>query len=124
MAIIAHTVKGKGVTFMEDDNNWHYKIPSKEEVEASLVELGFPRTMRNAFAKAMEEITASQDDVVLLSGDIGNRMFDKLKKDTPAIYKLRAVCRANNDWNSSGLSPEWIKTGGLHHRTLHDLSLL
>ena len=26
-AIIAHTVKGKGVSFMEDDNNWHYRIP-------------------------------------------------------------------------------------------------
>ena len=26
-AIIAHTIKGKGVSFMEDNNNWHYKIP-------------------------------------------------------------------------------------------------
>ena len=25
-AIIAHTVKGKGVSFMEDNNNWHYQI--------------------------------------------------------------------------------------------------
>ncbi len=24
---IAHTVKGKGVSFMEDDNNWHYRDP-------------------------------------------------------------------------------------------------
>jgi len=40
IAIIAHTVKGKGVSFMEDDNNWHYKVPSAEEVEKSRVELG------------------------------------------------------------------------------------
>ena len=39
--IIAHTIKGKGVSFMEDDNNWHYKIPSKEEVKLALEELGF-----------------------------------------------------------------------------------
>ena len=32
-AIIAHTVKGKGVPFMEDDNNWHYRIPKPEEVD-------------------------------------------------------------------------------------------
>jgi len=32
-AIIAHTVKGKGVAFMEDDNNWHYRIPDAAEVE-------------------------------------------------------------------------------------------
>lgn len=39
-AIVAHTVKGKGVSFMEDDNNWHYRIPTSEEVEKAAVELG------------------------------------------------------------------------------------
>lgn len=39
-AIIAHTTKGKGVSFMEDDNNWHYRIPNLEEVNAVKVELG------------------------------------------------------------------------------------
>lgn len=39
LAIIAHTVKGKGVSFMEDDNNWHYRIPGAEELEAALKEL-------------------------------------------------------------------------------------
>ena len=28
LAVVAHTVKGKGVSFMEDDNNWHYRIPN------------------------------------------------------------------------------------------------
>jgi transketolase len=40
MAIIAHTVKGKGVSFMEDDNNWHYRIPTAEEVTKAFAELG------------------------------------------------------------------------------------
>ena len=40
IAVIAHTVKGKGVSFMEDDNNWHYKIPSEEELSSALKELG------------------------------------------------------------------------------------
>lgn len=39
-AIIAHTVKGKGVSFMEDDNNWHYRIPTEEEVAQAKGELG------------------------------------------------------------------------------------
>jgi len=39
-AIIAHTVKGKGISFMEDDNNWHYRIPNDEEVARSKTELG------------------------------------------------------------------------------------
>jgi transketolase len=42
LAIIAHTVKGRGVSFMEDDNNWHYRIPTAEEVEIARNELGLP----------------------------------------------------------------------------------
>ena len=41
-AIVAHTVKGRGVSFMEDDNNWHYRIPSTEEVYAAAAELRIP----------------------------------------------------------------------------------
>ena len=40
LAIIAHTIKGKGVSFMQDDNNWHYRIPKAEEVTAAKKELG------------------------------------------------------------------------------------
>jgi transketolase len=39
-AIIAHTIKGKGVSFMEDDNNWHYRIPTAAEVIEAKRELG------------------------------------------------------------------------------------
>ncbi len=39
VAIVAHTVKGKGVSFMEDDNNWHYRIPTADEVRAAKAEL-------------------------------------------------------------------------------------
>ena len=38
--IVAHTIKGKGVSFMEDDNNWHYRIPTAQEVQAAHQELG------------------------------------------------------------------------------------
>ena len=38
-AIIAHTVKGKGVSFMENDILWHYRTPQGEEYDAALAEL-------------------------------------------------------------------------------------
>ena len=38
-AIIAHTVKGKGVSFMENQVGWHGKAPSHEELEKALEEL-------------------------------------------------------------------------------------
>ena len=40
LAIVAHTIKGRGVSFMEDDNNWHYRIPSAEELVSARKELG------------------------------------------------------------------------------------
>jgi transketolase len=38
-AIVAHTVKGRGVSFMEDDNNWHYRQPDAAELEKAAREL-------------------------------------------------------------------------------------
>ena len=40
--IVAHTIKGKGVSFMEDDNNWHYRIPSAQELAKAFVVLNLP----------------------------------------------------------------------------------
>lgn len=37
--IIAHTVKGKGVSFMESQLAWHYKAPNAELLEKALKEL-------------------------------------------------------------------------------------
>ena len=37
--IIAHTVKGKGVSFMEDQLLWHYRAPNDDECEKAAREL-------------------------------------------------------------------------------------
>lgn len=39
-AIIARTVKGKGVSFMENQDAWHARPPNREEAERALAELG------------------------------------------------------------------------------------
>jgi len=39
VAIVADTIKGKGVSFMEDRVEWHHKVPSDEQVQAALEEL-------------------------------------------------------------------------------------
>ncbi|GAB2456446.1 transketolase [Nocardioides hungaricus] len=38
--VIAHTVKGKGVSFMENNVLWHYRPPSDEELAVALAEVG------------------------------------------------------------------------------------
>lgn len=38
--IIAHTLKGKGVSFMENQLAWHYKSPNDEQLNLALLEVG------------------------------------------------------------------------------------
>lgn len=38
--IIAHTIKGKGVSFMENQVGWHGKAPDAQEVEKALADIG------------------------------------------------------------------------------------
>ena len=37
--ILAHTVKGKGVSIMENNHNWHFKMPNKRELKVFMEEL-------------------------------------------------------------------------------------
>lgn len=39
VVLIAHTIPGRGVSFMENDYTWHGKPPNKEEAEKALKEL-------------------------------------------------------------------------------------
>ena len=47
-AVILSTRKGAGVSFMEDQVLWHYRVPSDEDVEAALAELGEEPMAREA----------------------------------------------------------------------------
>jgi transketolase len=44
--IIAHTVKGKGVSFMENEAGWHGVAPNREQFEKAMVELTTPSLPR------------------------------------------------------------------------------
>lgn len=37
--IIANTIKGKGVSFMENNHHWHFGVANQEQTEAALAEL-------------------------------------------------------------------------------------
>jgi transketolase len=38
-AVVAHTVKGKGVSFMENDLEWHYRHPNDDDLKRALEEV-------------------------------------------------------------------------------------
>ncbi len=41
-AVIAHTVKGRGVSFMEGEYTWHMGVPTAEQLATAMAELGEP----------------------------------------------------------------------------------
>tara|TARA_B100000676_G_C18038219_1_gene823117 strand:+ start:508 stop:1437 length:930 start_codon:yes stop_codon:yes gene_type:complete len=65
--------------------------------------------MRNAFADEITQIAKSDPSVVLLSGDIGNRLFDKYKESNPERFVNCGVAEANMVTMSSGLAMSGMK---------------
>ncbi len=54
VVILADTIKGKGVSFMEEQPAWHGKAPNREELDKALAELGLTQALpvENLLAKA------------------------------------------------------------------------
>lgn len=65
--------------------------------------------MRNAFAKAVTELGDSHPELVMLAGDIGNRLFDQFKEKHPSRFYNCGVAEANMTGVASGLA-----ASGLH----------
>ena len=42
--VIAKTIKGKGVSIMENNPNWHFKLPGRKELNVFKEELGIKDT--------------------------------------------------------------------------------
>ena len=51
--------------------------------------------MRNEFAKEITKLALSNSDLILLSGDIGNRLFDTLKQERAEQFVNCGVAEAN-----------------------------
>jgi transketolase len=60
--------------------------------------------VRNAFATAISALAQDDDRIVLLSGDIGNRMFDKYKASFPQRFYNCGVAEANMLSMAAGLA--------------------
>src|ERR1051325_6833225 len=60
--------------------------------------------MRNAFSKGITALAATDPRVVLLSGDIGNRLFDDFKAACPGRFYNCGVAEANMIGVAAGLA--------------------
>ncbi len=65
--------------------------------------------MRNAFAAQIETLAAADPRIVLLSGDIGNRMFDCFKQRFPDRFFNCGIAEANMIGLAAGLAMSGLK---------------
>tara|TARA_Y100001954_G_C15788691_1_gene593889 strand:- start:348 stop:1265 length:918 start_codon:yes stop_codon:yes gene_type:complete len=65
--------------------------------------------MRNAFARVMTELARERNDVCLLSGDIGNRMFDGFKEVAPKQFLNCGIAEANMMSMAAGMALSGLK---------------
>ena len=60
--------------------------------------------MRNAFARVMTDLSQERSDVCSLSGDIGNRMFDRYKEVAPSRFINCGIAEANMMSMAAGMA--------------------
>lgn len=65
--------------------------------------------MRNAFAAKLTELAAADPSIVMLSGDIGNRLFDGYKAKFPQRFFNCGVAEANMTSMAAGLAMSGLK---------------
>ncbi|NDE10920.1 MAG: transketolase [Chitinophagia bacterium] len=65
--------------------------------------------MRNAFAKAVTDLSDKYPDLVMLAGDIGNRLFDRLKEKHPNRFLNCGVAEANMTGVAAGLAASGMR---------------
>jgi transketolase len=65
--------------------------------------------MRNAFAKAVTDLSDDHPELVMLAGDIGNRLFDKFKEKHPNRFYNCGVAEANMTGVASGLAASGLR---------------
>ena len=65
--------------------------------------------MRNVFAKAVTDLSDEYPELVMMAGDIGNRLFDKFKDKHPDRFYNCGVAEANMTGVASGLAASGLR---------------
>ncbi|MEK9146781.1 MAG: transketolase [Patescibacteria group bacterium] len=86
--IIAKTIKGKGVSFLENKEGWHGRALSEKDFEKAVKELGeVDRTIRGEMAKPSSQLTAFGPDGSQARG-VNSSQFEASTKKLKINYKI------------------------------------
>ena len=87
--VIAHTVKGKGVSFMENRVEWHYRSPTQESLARRWLK-SREQAMRDAFIDQLTSLAEIHPQIALIVGDLGYNVVEEICSLLPrSIYQRR-----------------------------------
>ena len=131
--IIAKTIKGKGISFLENKENWHGKIIPKELLEKALNEIpdsNMPKisfktrksklnlpafeqkliSTREAYGKTLSALALSDSSILALDAEVSNSTFSQeVKKKTPKQFIETYIAEQDMIGISLGLSKKGFK---------------
>lgn len=96
-AIVAKTIKGKGVSFLEDAEHWHGKALSLPEFERAVEEIGAPGPVHLALAKPSKTLlpaaavqsfsfnNANDDDLISVRRALGDALQEIAQQDDSIV---------------------------------------
>ena len=92
-AVICRTIKGKGISFMENSVLWHYRTPVDEEYEDALRELSaLPSPAAERVAKVIKS-AASNAENELMSRISDLKIVEAYANEGPTLKRFRARAR-------------------------------
>ena len=101
--IIAHTIKGKGISFMENDNLWHYKNPTLDQLKLGLDEI--KKNMRKLFIKELIKLNNNKK-IYLIINDLGFSVIEPFKDKFPNRIFNAGVSEQNMMGMAAGIASE------------------
>ncbi|MBR3181231.1 MAG: transketolase [Eggerthellaceae bacterium] len=98
--IIAHTIKGKGVSFMEDQAGWHGKAPNADQLAVALADLGY-----NAAAEEPSEPASAPAPRSELSS-CGTRSQSSLEQSSLPLSSTLVAASEGSSGSSAAAAPK------------------
>ena len=101
--IVAHTVKGKGVSYMEDKLLWHYRAPRGKDFEIGDGRIG-EEQMRTAFLTTLFELAKHDERIMFVTGDLGYTVVEPFMNELPKQFLNAGVAEQNMTGMAVGLA--------------------
>ena len=100
--VIARTVKGKGVSFMEDQAGWHGKAPNAEQLVQALADLGYDGPTEIELPEIDPSSLVHEEEPVVHTGD------GSVKFATPEQAAIKKATRAGYGETLAKLADEGV----------------